>query len=310
MTVKIAIVQINQDLNNRNTVYNKTEKYLRQIAKEGADIVLFPETFTTGYMPNYTLWEKLSEGENMLSMLRNAATEHRFSIAVGHVELVNGEIYNTYIFINGKGEIVDRAIKNNGEAYIFKRGDGQHILKTEFGKIGVGICADNHISRTLEGIQSSDIDLYFMPHAWATPEVRNHANTGLNRVVNDLLNLPIAVTKMMGVPGVFINQLGDTPKMIGILGGLIDTNIFKLQGYSRIMNQNGDVVKELQNEEGFVIAEIELKKSIYKHNVPDFDGWTHKGSKLLRKIILPYDIRKGVKSYKLQLVNFLKKQQK
>ena len=96
--------------------------------------------------------------------------------------------------------------------------------------------------------------------------------------------------------------------MIGIPGKLMNPDSFKLQGYSQIINSEGTVLSGLESTEGMIVSEIELKRSVRTCEIPDFDGWTNKGSKLLSKIITPIDIWKGKKLYNKKLNSLLQQE--
>ena len=125
------------------------------------------------------------------------------------------------------------------------------------------------------------------------------------QINKELRNFPVTIAKALGVPSVFVNQIGDMPQMPGILGKLMKPEVFKLQGYSKIINNDGTVLSELDSSEGILFCEIQLNSSLSKSKVPNYDGWTHKGSKLLRKLIIPLDIWRGERKYKKELDNFI-----
>lgn len=308
MKIKVAAIQINQNLTNRDKFNKQLCGYLNQAADKNVGLVLFPELFSTGYIPNYELWNRLAEGNQIISQLQAAAKKYNFYIGCGHIEVIDNDIFNTYVLINSKGEIEDKAIKENGEAYLFKRGKGKYILNTSLGIIGVGICADNHFCEIIEQIQNSNVVLHIMPHAWPTSVQKGNNASDFNRVNKKLHEFPIIIAKALGVPSVFINQIGEITQMAGILGKLMNPEVFKLQGCSKIINNAGIVLSELDSSEGIIVSEIQLKSSLQKSKIPNYDGWILEGSKLLRKIIIPFDIWRGEKNYKKELDSFLKKE--
>ncbi len=307
--IKIVAIQVNQNLASRDTLFLKTGNLIKEAVKAGAELIVLPELFSTGYIPNYNLWKRiLVEGKHGLNWLKTTSKEYGVYIGMGHVEMINGEVFNTYVLSSPQGEIEGRGIKENGEAYIFKRGSGNHLIHSGLGLISVGICADNHSCNIIAQIQDEKPVLHLMPHAWATPLGTNKMikESDFERIRKDLNEFPVTIAKALGVPSVFVNQLGDMPQMKGILGRLMSPKKFKLQGHSKIIDSNGNILAEMKNEEGFILAEVELKTATRKNKIPNYNGWTHEGSKLLRKIIIPLDLFFGKRKYERKIVVFRK----
>ncbi len=51
------------------------------------------------------------------------------------------------------------------ETACFRCSNGPHVIDTEIGKIGIGICADNLFVPNLHKMQVADADILLMPHA-------------------------------------------------------------------------------------------------------------------------------------------------
>ena len=308
--IKVAAIQLNQNLVNRDSLFLKAEEIIKKVVCKGAEFIVFPELFSTGYMPNYSLWERIPvESEHSLKWLLSTSKEYKVYIGMGHVEMIDGEVLNTYILSNPQGEIEGRSIKENGEAYIFKRNKGNHLIHSGLGLISVGICADNHSCDIIAKIQNEKPVLHLMPHAWATPLKADNMvkESDFERIRKDLNEFPVTIAKALEVPSVFVNQIGEMPQMNGILGRLMSPKKFKLQGHSKIIDSNGNILSAMEDKEGFIIAEVELKAATRKNDIPNYNGWTHDGSKLLRKIIIPLDLYFGKRSYDKKIRIFRKK---
>ncbi len=86
-------------------------------------------------------------------------------------------------------------------------------------------------------------------------------------------------------------------------------NNYKLQGYSRIVNSDGNVLSHMDDNEGIIYSDIEMNKNETTEylQVPNYNGWIHEGSYIVRKILAPIDIAIGQKKYKKNLGVFIKK---
>jgi N-carbamoylputrescine amidase len=274
-------------------------------------MVLFSELSVAGYIPNYSLWDILKDNcFDIINWMRETSRKYKIYLGVGLFEYINNEIRNTYIITGPEGNIEGRAEKDHAEAYIFKMGNGVHIIKIKDIKIGVCICADNHFTDVIEIIQKENVSILLMPHAWPTP-----FKTGGGLKEEDLIsqndelkNLPVKIAKLVNAPVVFINQIGIMDRMIGIFGKFMTPDNFCLQGHSRIIDSEGSVLSEIDVREGIIYSNVELKKNtaIKYTPVPNFDGWIHEGSKFIRKIIAPIDIKIGQKRYRKMLSKYIK----
>ncbi len=302
--LKVAAIQVNQNIANRDNLFLHTENLIKEAVGKSVELIVLPELFSTGYIPNYDLWEKmLTEGKSSLKWIEGISKKYGIYIGMGHVEIIDGEVLNTYVLSNPQGEIEGRGIKENSEAYIFKRGNGNHLIHSGLGLISVGICADNHFCNIIIQIRDEKPVLHLMPHAWSTPMETNKTkkNSDFKKIKKDINEFPVTITKAMGVPAVFVNQLGEMSQMKGILGRLMSPKKFKLQGHSKIIDSNGNILASINDEEGYIIAEVELKTATQKNEIPNYNGWTHDGSKLLRKIIIPLDLYFGKRKYERKM---------
>jgi hypothetical protein len=89
-------------------------------------------------------------------------------------------------------------------------------------------------------------------------------------------------------------------RLAGLLGRVMDPDVFRLQGGSRIIDSDGMLKAELGSGEGVIAADITLdparKRSL---KPPSYAGWLHQGSAIARNNIIPLDIAFGVLSYAL-----------
>jgi N-carbamoylputrescine amidase len=136
------------------------------------------------------------------------------------------------------------------EAYFFKGEKGPQYIDTEIGRIGVGICFDNHTYEIASAISESKIDLMLMPPSYCTPTAENKMTSKADII--RLNNLPCQVARLyndlFGVPVIMCNKSGawDSPVPNKILG--VHRN-FSFSGRSMIIDSDGVVKVELEAEE-------------------------------------------------------------
>lgn len=140
-------------------------------------MVLFPELSAFGYVPNYGLWDALLANDiDIVRWMKARSQSYGVYLGMGLAELIAGEIRNTYVITDPDGRFIGRAEKSHAESYVFKMGDGVHVLELGGLRIGVAICADNHFTDTLTTIRREKVSLLIMPHACLRPIARGAAS--------------------------------------------------------------------------------------------------------------------------------------
>jgi Carbon-nitrogen hydrolase len=71
-----------------------------------------------------------------------------------------------------------------------------------------------------------------------------------------MTELPVLYAHALGVPVVFVNQVGPLLPIGGILGHLMDPGIWRLRGQSRIVDSDGSVLGQLAEDEGVLTADV------------------------------------------------------
>jgi hypothetical protein len=106
--------------------------------------------------------------------------------------------------------------------------------------------------------------------------------------------------RCLGVPVVFVNGIGRMGWLVGLLGRVMDPEVCRLQGGSRIIDSDGTLKAELSSDDGVIAADIMLdparKRSL---TPPSYGGWVHPGSAIACNVLIPLDIAVGVLSYTL-----------
>jgi N-carbamoylputrescine amidase len=301
-TLRIAAVQPHAELCQVERNLLHTETLVAQAAAAGAELVVLPELFATGFVPNAALWDCAEAAEGRTTQWLSALAA-RFSIYLGGgLCVAEGEdFYNDWLLCTPTGAVAGRARKANAEAYCFRRDEGRHVIDTSIGRIGVGICADNHMRALPLLYQQEAVDFVLMPHAWPVPARAAGAikQEDVQVAQADMLRLAPLYAELLGVPAVFANLSGPIAPMSGILGMFLRPDIYHLAGGSQIIDANGTRLAALQTEPGWIAADITLDPECKRRTPPpDHGGWVREGSAISRKLLVPLDITLGKWSYK------------
>lgn len=174
-TIKLAMAQMLVEGGERQNNINRAVKRIEQAAKNHADIVLLPEAMDLGWTHSSAKSEAkaIPEGSTF-KILAKAAEKNNIYVCAGIIEKDGNRIYNSAVLINRKGELIlkHRKINELDIAHdLYDLGDGINVCETEFGTIGVLICADANskdymLARSM-GYMGADMIL--LPSSWAVP---------------------------------------------------------------------------------------------------------------------------------------------
>lgn len=147
-TVRIGMAQLLVEGGEPMRNLERAGKLVKQAAETGCQIVLLPETLDFGWTHPSGLAEAQSIPGKFSDILCQFAREYNIWICAGLTEKLEGRNYNAAVFINPSGEIRLKYHKINlleVEFDYYEVGREIKVIETEFGKIGVNICADNYI---------------------------------------------------------------------------------------------------------------------------------------------------------------------
>ncbi|HEX2972727.1 MAG TPA: carbon-nitrogen hydrolase family protein [Tepidisphaeraceae bacterium] len=170
---QLAMVQMRVEGGQRERNLERAGRCIEEAAKHGARVIVLPEAMDLGWThPSAKEGAQgIPEGQTC-AMLREAAKRHGVYVCSGLTEKAAENVYNSAVLIDPKGAVILHHRKLNeleiGHEY-YAQGDRLGVVKTEFGTIGVMICADAFVrgqvvSRTL-GLMGAEVIL--SPSAWA-----------------------------------------------------------------------------------------------------------------------------------------------
>lgn len=159
----------------------RAESWIAEAGGRGAEVVVLPEALSLGWThPSArTEADEIPNGESC-SRLRAAARRHRIFVCAGFLERAGEKIFNAAVLVDSSGEVIlhHRKIHELDIAHdLYARGDRLAVAETQYGRIGMMICADGFapgqsISRTL-GMMGARFIL--SPCAWAVPADHDNA---------------------------------------------------------------------------------------------------------------------------------------
>ncbi|MGA2479856.1 MAG: carbon-nitrogen hydrolase family protein [Spirochaetia bacterium] len=176
--MKVAVGQMNSIVCDVEGNLAKAEALVRSAAALGADIVLVPETFTTGY----GVGDRISEVSDTvpgkttdrLGKLCKELHVHFYGSMIekdGKTNAANSrpKYHNTGVFISPKGELLARYRKVHlfsDEKKMFEAGCEPAVVKTELGTVALTICMDLLFPEYIRGLVLSGAEYILNSTDW------------------------------------------------------------------------------------------------------------------------------------------------
>ena len=145
------------------------DKALRA-AEKGADLIIFPELFLSGYNIGKTVQELAEHaGGPAAQKAARIARQANIAILYGYPERLNADVYNSVLLIdrNGNSQANYRKTHLYGsyEKRFFKPGDALIIAELEGLNIGILICYDVEFPEAVRALTCAGADLIAVPTA-------------------------------------------------------------------------------------------------------------------------------------------------
>jgi predicted amidohydrolase len=173
-TAKVAICQIFSLDGDRRGNFVRIENAIREARQAGADIACFPETAILGWVnPDAHKRAHPIPGEDS-DKLCTLAKDYDLHICIGLAEKDGRRLYDSAVLIDNKGNILLKHRKMNLLTDLmsppYTPGRNIDVIETDFGRIGLLICADTHETKILKRMAALKPDLLLVPYGYAATE--------------------------------------------------------------------------------------------------------------------------------------------
>ncbi|HYD61562.1 MAG TPA: carbon-nitrogen hydrolase family protein [Noviherbaspirillum sp.] len=207
-TVKVGAAHVAPVYMDRAATVQKTLSLIDEAARNGAELVVFPESFIPGFPVWAALWAPIYNHEWFKRMAENsilvdgpemaaiaaAAKRHGVFVSLGFSESTRisvGCLWNSNVLIGDDGVILNhhrKLVPTFYEKMVWAPGDGHglRVVDTRIGKIGALICGENTnpLARYSLAAQGEQIHISAWPAIWPTrkPGNQNFDNLTANRI--------------------------------------------------------------------------------------------------------------------------------
>jgi predicted amidohydrolase len=170
VSIRVAVAQMNSMLNAVEENIQKVEALVRSAALLGAELVLVPETFSTGY----DVGNKMAEVSDTVpgkttARLGQLCRELGLFFYGSFVERGEGRYHNTAVLIDGHGKLLAAYRKVHlfsSEKQMFVPGDQAVTVQTELGCFGLTICMDLLFPEYIRGLVLSGAEYILNTTDW------------------------------------------------------------------------------------------------------------------------------------------------
>lgn len=148
---------------------------IRKAARRGADLVCLPEAADFGWLHQNARAGAFPVPGKYTDYLAKLAAKHKIWICGGCLERDGERVYNAAVLIDREGEIVLKHRKIKTLPKLTRKlddagpPDGVKTAATEFGRIGLTICADNFDLKIPRRAAEQGAWLLVAPHGFAAP---------------------------------------------------------------------------------------------------------------------------------------------
>lgn len=262
--VTVAAVQMKCSKNREENIAN-ADKFVREAANKGAQIILLPELFETQYFcqeRNYDYYNlaETTENDPAIRHFSKVAAELNVVIPVSFFERSQNTTFNSIAVIDANGSLLGVYRKTHipddhyyQEKFYFSPGDtGFKVWKTKYGTIGIGICWDQWFPETARCLSLMGAELLFYPTAIGSePILECDSMPHWRRVMQGHSAANI-------VPVIAANRIGKeevTPSEAN--GG--QSSSLNFYGSSFITDMTGEIIADADRTQEMVLtAELDL----------------------------------------------------
>ena len=277
--VKVAIVQAAPVFMNLEASLARAIEYVGEAAKEGAQLVVFGETWLPGYpawldyCPGAALWDheptkevfaelrrnSLSIPSHESALLAQAANDHDIVLVIGVNERVNegpgnGTLYNSLLTFGSDGTLLNRhrkLVPTYTERIVWGQGDGAGLkaVDSSAGRIGGLICWEHWMPLARQVLHDSGEHI----HIAVWPTVHEMHQIASRHYAFEGRCFVLAAGLLM--------KVRDLPAQLPVASELSDKpDQLLLRGGSTIIGPDGRyLVESVFDEERIIFAELDLE---------------------------------------------------
>ena len=249
MRIGLAQMSMESDI---EANFQKSLAFIRDAAKQGVDIICFPEVQLSPFFAQYEKMDVsryvIEENSRYISEMKSLCKEKGIYACPNFYIEENGKRYDMSLLIDDKGCIIGRQKMVHiaqcecfyEQDYYTPSEEGFKVFDTKFGKIGIVVCFDRHYPESIRTEALRGAELVIIPTANTIAET------------SELFQWEIRVQAFQNSVNIAMcNRVGREDKMI-------------FSGESVVCNYDGDVISSAGSDETLLISEVDLSAASEK----------------------------------------------
>ena len=242
MSTKIALAQMDLLLGEPDHNFQKAEEWIKKASNEGADLILLPELWASGFdLKNcQTYAAPLNEGD--FARMKQMAVEKNIMVGGSLIEQDEDNFYNTFVIFDKNGDIVDFYRKVhlfrmlNEEQYLTP-GNRLKMSDTDWGKIGLATCYDLRFPDMFRAYAVKGVEIILIVAEWGQKRISHWCKLLRARAIEN--QCFVAAVNKSGI------SQGEN-----------------LGGFSAVINPMGEYLAQGNDQEELLFAEINLEEVV------------------------------------------------
>lgn len=171
--MKVSCIQLQMKFCDVQHNFDRVRELIHNtVKKEKSDVVVLPETWSTGYYPKDLMSFCEADGAQSKRTFSLLAKELNVGIVAGSVAtLKNGKVYNTAYIFDRNGELVGEYDKTHlftpmDEHKYFEYGEKPITFCLDSHKCGIAICYDIRFPEFIRTLALDGIEMLFVVSQW------------------------------------------------------------------------------------------------------------------------------------------------
>lgn len=268
--LRVAAVQMVSENGALDANLARATRMVEEAASRGARLIALPELFSGGYWVCHRAWETAEPRDGPTEdWLRRTARRLGIFLGGSYLHAEGEDFFNVFALATPNGEIAGRVPKQRPgfvEAFIFRGKTSNHLIETELGRLGVGICYDNAFRFLAEAVIAADADLLVMSFSAPTPQQtwyyrRRNVEAFRAAYRHGARNM----AQLLGIPAILVNKCG---AWASDLPAFFPGQTSKFDGQSEIADSDGTVLQELADQEAVIVADVALDPTRKTRRLP------------------------------------------
>lgn len=295
---KAAVAHVAPAFLDLEATVKKTCSVVAEAARNGANLVVFPETYIPAFpvwtslrapIYNHELFKRLAANSMLvpgpeLETISDTARRHGIFVSVGLNEGTTasvGCIWNANILLGEDGSVLNhhrKLVPTFYEKLIWANGDGAglRVSETRIGRIGALICGENTnpLARFALMAEGEQVHLSTYPPVWPTREPTESGNYDLANAIRIRAGAHAFEAKCFTVVAAGFMDQAMRDELADLDAKARDILDATPRGVSMVIGPTGEPVGDtLSDREGILYADIDLSACVEPKQIHDVVGY-------------------------------------